>query len=113
MELVRSSLSIHCGLPCETVRSAPLQLFFQGLLSVYSRYGLHARRVATWFSLGVGCRLLETRRTRLERHLSFPVADLLQVQGHRWMRPSRALMTSALAMMSQPDHCCHPPPSAR
>ena len=24
--------------------------------------------------------------------------------------PSRELMTSALAVMSQRDHCCHPPP---
>jgi hypothetical protein len=39
-------ISIDCGLPREKVGSAPLQLFFRGLLSVYSRCGLHARGVA-------------------------------------------------------------------
>jgi hypothetical protein len=45
MELVRSSVSIASGLPCVTVRSAPA-IIFRGLLSVHSRYGLHARGVA-------------------------------------------------------------------
>jgi hypothetical protein len=40
----RSRLSMVCGLPCVTVRSL-LQLFFRGLVSVQSGYGLHARRV--------------------------------------------------------------------
>src|SRR6516225_10017557 len=39
--------------------------------------------------------------------------DLHLNQAARRKVPSRELMTSALAMMSQPDHCCHPPPSAR
>src|SRR6202011_3902678 len=43
MELVRSSVSIASGLPRVTVRSAPAIVFFRGLLSVHSRYGLHAR----------------------------------------------------------------------
>jgi hypothetical protein len=45
MELVRSSLSIDGGLPVKK-SGRLLQLFFRGLLSVYSRYGLHARQVA-------------------------------------------------------------------
>src|SRR5271157_2633756 len=45
MEPVRSSISIASGLPCEKPGRL-LQLFFRGLLSVHSRYGLHARRVA-------------------------------------------------------------------
>src|SRR3984893_17277223 len=45
MELVRSSVSIASGLPRAKVGSA-LQSFFRGLLSVHSRYGLHARGVA-------------------------------------------------------------------
>jgi hypothetical protein len=44
-ELVRSSISLISGLPCEKVRSV-LQLLFRGLLSVHSRYGLLAHRVA-------------------------------------------------------------------
>jgi len=45
MKLVRSAISIDCGLPCDKARSAPA-IVFRGLLSVHSRYGLHARRVA-------------------------------------------------------------------
>jgi hypothetical protein len=45
MKLVRSSLFIDCGLPCVTVRPAPA-IAFSSLLSVHSRYGLHARGVA-------------------------------------------------------------------
>ena len=45
MEPVRSSLSIVSGLPREKVGSAPATVF-RGLLSVHSRYGLHARGVA-------------------------------------------------------------------
>jgi hypothetical protein len=45
MELIRSSISIASGLPRVTVRSAPA-IVFSGLLSVHSRYYLHARGVA-------------------------------------------------------------------
>ena len=45
MEPVRSSISIVGGLPRVTVGRL-LQLYFRGLLSVHSRYGLHTRRVA-------------------------------------------------------------------
>jgi len=45
MEFVRSYDSINFGLPSNRDGSAPA-LAFRGLLSVYSRYGLHARQVA-------------------------------------------------------------------
>jgi hypothetical protein len=45
MKFVRSSSSIVGGLPRDKVGSAPA-IVFLGLLSVHSRYGLHARGVA-------------------------------------------------------------------
>jgi hypothetical protein len=42
---IRSYRPIDCGLPLKTGGSA-LALVVRGLLSVYSRYGLHARQVA-------------------------------------------------------------------
>ena len=45
MKLVRSSISIVCGLPVKK-SGRLLRLFFRGLLSVHSSYGLHARGVA-------------------------------------------------------------------
>ena len=45
MELIRSYCSISVGLPLLAVGRL-LHYTFRGLLSVHSRYGLHARQVA-------------------------------------------------------------------